>query len=172
MNIIIEQSKEAALDIQTLKSHLRIEHNHEDAYLDEIIGMATCILEGCIHKPILEKKYKCVFYGGERRPYKVEIPIGCVNKIVSVKEEPDGKELQFFVDTEGERTYVLTEPSKSSVEIVYSAGMTCEASKVPKDIKYAILQISKNIYDCCEQNPLESENVKQIINSYRTILLN
>jgi uncharacterized phiE125 gp8 family phage protein len=175
MNIIIEQPKEAVIDLQILKYHLRIDHEHEDLYLKEIIGMATEILENNIGKPILRKKYKYIFYGEERRPRKIMIPTECVDTIISVKNIIDKKnksDARFFIETEGGKTYVITGYFKYPIEIIYLAGMTGRPSKIPRDLKYAVLQMSKSIYDCSEENILESECTKRIINGYRTISIN
>jgi uncharacterized phiE125 gp8 family phage protein len=172
MNIVIEQPKETVIDIRVLKSHLRIEHEYEDPYLKEILGMATEILENNIGQPILKKKYKYVYYGGKRWPCKIDIPIGCVNDVLSVKIISNGKtknDAQFFAETRGGRTYVTVGYSRSPVEIIYSAGITGKASKAPKDLQYAVLQIARGIYDCSEKDVLESGHIKQIINSYRPI---
>lgn len=54
-------------------------------------------------------------------------------------------------------------------EIVFYAGITDEAEGVPIDLKYAILQIAKNMYECNDENILNSHYVQHIVKSYKQI---
>jgi uncharacterized phiE125 gp8 family phage protein len=177
MNIIIEQSKKQALDINILKAHLRIEHDHEDEYLNSIIGMATEILENSIEKPILKKKYRYVCYCNEfTSVWRIPIPVREVREILSVQKLQSRKKdkpehIKYSVEMNYDTTVLITNWSACPLEIRYSAGMTNNPSKIPKCLQFVILQIAKNIYECSEENILESEYVKHIIDANRTLTI-
>jgi hypothetical protein len=137
MITVVTKPAENVLDIQFLKSHLRIEHDHEDEYLKILIDTATEILERKICVSIIKKKYK---YSGP--PLKIP-PIQPVIEICSTSE----------------------------TEIYFYAGIADSRANVPADIVYAVLQIAKNMYECSDENILESMYVKHIINSYRNMKL-
>ncbi|MDR0942313.1 MAG: head-tail connector protein [Holosporales bacterium] len=185
MNTIIEQSKSPALELSVLKAHLRIAHDHEDDYLKTVINMATEILETNIEKPILKKKYRYVHYNDEFvSSRRITLPVREVRGIISVKELPpvaavkeplpDRKndKVSYRVLNDNDRTIIVTNGSKRPIEIKYAAGMTGNADKIPKDLQFAILQIAKNIYECSEEDVLESKYIKHIVNSHRTLSIN
>lgn len=175
MNIIINQSKKQALDIETLKSHLRIDHEHEDSYLREIISMATDILEKNIEKPILKKTYRYIFHADEFvSTRKITIPVSQVHSLLSVRKimnERRSEEIQYTVKNYNDKTAIITNGSKYPIEIKYIAGITDDENEIPKDLQFAILQIAKNIYECSEEDVLESKYIKHIINTNRTLSL-
>lgn len=170
-NIIMKESKQKALDINVLKAHLRIDYDHEDNYLNEIISMATDILEKNIEKPILVKIFKYIQYNSEfTSTKKIFLPLNNVKEILSVKALGLGHDqLRYTVENYNGKTVIITNGSRYPIEIIYSAGMTEKFNEIPKDLQFAILQISKNIYECSEEDVLESKYIKHIINSNRTL---
>ncbi|MDR0552690.1 MAG: head-tail connector protein [Holosporales bacterium] len=137
MITIVTKPTESVLNIQFLKSHLRIEHDHEDEYLKILIDTATEILEKKICISIIKKKYK---YSG---PPTKELPFQPVIEICDQTEN----------------------------ETYFYAGIADSSANVPADIMYAVLQIAKNMYECNDENILESMYVKHIINSYRKMTI-
>lgn len=176
MNIIIQQSDKQALDIKILKEHLRIEHNHEDNYLNEIISMATDILEKNIEKPILKKTYRYTFFDNELiSSTRIQIPVSHVITIISVQKVINDKEkegIQYSIENERDKTWIITNGTRFPIEITYTAGITDKEEEIPKDLQFAILQIAKNIYECSEEDVLESKYIKHIINSNRMLYIN
>jgi uncharacterized phiE125 gp8 family phage protein len=176
MNTIIEQSKNSVVDLPILRAHLRIEHDHEDVYLKEIIEIATEILEKNIGKAILKKKYKYIFQGNNLQALqKIEIPMGCVANILSIKKiiSKENKEnIPFSIENRGGKTVVLTGGSRYPIEIMYRAGLANAPLKIPRDLRYAVLQIAKNIYDCSEEDILKSDYIRRVIDNYRNVSIN
>ena len=176
MNLIIKQSDKQVLELKILKEHLRIDHNHEDIYLKEIISMATDILEKNIEKPILKKTYCYTFYGNDLISTQcIPIPLSHVIKVLSVQKiinEKNKENVSYSVRNERGKTFVITNGIKFPIEITYTAGITDKKEEIPKDLQFAVLQIAKNIYECSEEDVLESKYIKHIINSNRTLYIN
>lgn len=59
--------------------------------------------------------------------------------------------------------------SNKNEEIIYEAGITDDESEVPIDLKYAILQIAKSMYECNDEDVLKSHYIKHVINNYKQI---
>lgn len=175
MNIIIKPSDKQVLDIKILKKHLRIEHDHEDVYLKEVIDMATDILEKNIEKPILIKTYKYIFQSDDFFSTKqIPLPVTQVKNIISVKKIlncTQKEKIKFAVKINRDKTFVITNGTKLPIEIIYEAGITNNETEIPKDLSFAVLQIAKNIYECSEEDVLESKYIKHIINSNRTLYI-
>ncbi|MDR1034772.1 MAG: head-tail connector protein [Holosporales bacterium] len=176
MNFIIESPKFQIIELAELKRHLRIEHDYEDEYLNKNIEMATSILENYIERPILKKKYKYLVYCNDnKRPYKIELPVRDVNLILSVKQKSLRgicKRITFSVDMDRDRTFILINEAKYPIEIKYSAGLIERPAEVPGDLRYAILQIAKNIYSCNNEDILASDCIKNIVDKYRRVTIN
>jgi uncharacterized phiE125 gp8 family phage protein len=173
MNIIIKKHKNQALSLDTLKAHLRIDHDHEDSYLKTIIDIATEIIENNIEKPILEKTYKYTHYSDElSSSKKILLPTRLVRKVVSVRRIQSNGNSEAFSHTTvtcGDRTVIVTGGSKYPIEIKYTAGLTDNVLEIPDDLVLAILHISKNIYECSEADILESKYIKHIVNAHRPL---
>ena len=176
MNIIVKQSEKQALDLNILKQHLRIEHEHEDNYLKEVISMATDILEKNIEKPILVKTYRYTFHNDEYVSTKrIPLPVSHVNSIVSVQKVVSNdlrENISFAIEYMRDKAYIITNGTTFPIEITYTAGITNTVEEIPKDLQFAILQIAKNIYECSEEDILESKYIKRIINSNRALYIN
>ena len=173
MNIIIENSVTKTIDLSFLKAHLRIEHEHEDEYLNTIIDSASEIVENNTEQSILKKKYRLTTnksaFSTNR---KIEIPIAPVLEVCSVKKitgRSTKEEVLFSIENVRDKMYVIPNKSWTQIEVEYYAGMTEKPEEIPKDIKYAILQIAKNMYECSDENILESQYVKHLIKVYKNI---
>ncbi|MDR1476489.1 MAG: head-tail connector protein [Holosporales bacterium] len=175
MNFIVEAAKFPVIGLAELKWHLRIEHDHEDEYLIKNIEMATSMLENHIECSIIKKKYKFVIHcEKEGSPGRIALPMREVDDILSVKQKLSSdnlKSISFSIDTDRDRTFVLINDTKFPIEIEYTAGAIEQAHEIPGDLRYAVLQIAKNIYSCRDEDILESIYVKNIINKYRSAAL-
>jgi hypothetical protein len=52
-------------------------------------------------------------------------------------------------------------------ETIFTAGIAETQEMVPIDLKYAVMQISKNMYENNDENILESKYIKHIVNNYK-----
>lgn len=175
MNLIIDHGKNHVIDLKTLKAHLRIDHDHEDDYLKNIIEMATEILENSIGESMLQKIYKYTYYNDEYfSTKKIELPTRHVVEVKSVRKSSknDKRELPYSVQNFRDKTNVIINDTKYPVEIQYLAGMTNNRDELPKDLKYAVLQIAKSIYDCSDNDIFESKYMTHIMNSHRNFSIN
>jgi uncharacterized phiE125 gp8 family phage protein len=176
MNFTIEPSKSQIIELAELKEHLRIEHDYEDEYLNKNIEMATSVLENYIERPILKKKYKCLIYCDDKeRPCRIELPVRDVDLILSVKQKlPSGRRnrIKFSIDTDRDRTFILVNETKYPIEIKYIAGLIERPHEVPGDLRYAALQIAKNIYSCNNEDILASDCIKIVVDKYKRVTIN
>ncbi|MDR1234133.1 MAG: head-tail connector protein [Holosporales bacterium] len=173
MNIIIEPSKIQILELDALKAHLRIDHEHEDDYLRHIIEIATSILESYIEQPILKKKYRYIAYRDNMSsPRMVELPMRYVDHIISVESKfpiCDGRKMDFSIIVESNKTFVVSNTSKYPIEIIYTAGVIDNYDEIPRDLQYVSLQIARSIYICSDEDIFGSAYIKSIIDKYRNI---
>ncbi|MDR1391122.1 MAG: phage head-tail connector protein [Holosporales bacterium] len=177
MNTIIKHCSKQVVKTSLLKAHLRIDNDHEEEYLKEIIEIATNILEQNIEKSILKKAYRYIYFGSKLpSSERITLPLAQVKEVLSVKRLliDKGKSLPipYTTETFNEKTTIITNSSRYPTEIKYVAGITDKEDEIPKDLQFAILQIAKNIYECSEESILESSYVKHVIDSNRTLTIN
>lgn len=152
-NLIIKSPTNLAISINQLKAHLRIMHNYDDEYLKNIVNMATNILENKISDSILTKTYKYTF---DMLSNIVKLPIRSINEIISVTS--NGNSVPFKIKDKGE---LLLDNVVNNINVIYTAGITNDPKYIPLDLQYAILEISKNIYE---------QNVNDLFGSVRDTL--
>ena len=168
INLIIKNSDKLIINLDLLKSHLRIANNYEDDYLKTIINTATCTLENILELSILYKTYKYIV-NNHNVHYSIVLPIKNVNIIQSITDS-DNNNVQFETNNKYEIN-LRNINNKFPINIQYIAGFTDNTEEIPNDIKLSILQISKNIYDNSEENILDSKYIQSVINKYKQINL-
>ena len=167
-NLVIISPQQPIISIALLKYHLRIAHDHEDTYLNNIIDIATEILERELQESFLIKTFKYVYFT-KINFSNIKIPVNNVKEIISVRSIPKNIDLPYslFLDSNS----ISIKQMDCPVEIIYSAGLTNDINQIPKDFKLAVLQIAKSIYDNSEENILESKFIKNLIQYYKPLNL-
>ena len=168
MNLIIKDSNKQVIDLDILKSHLRIAHNHEDIYLTNIINTATGILENNLELSLLYKTYKYVI-SNYNMHYPVTLPIKNVQSIESVNDD-ENNNISFNTNNKYEIN-INDLGIYSTINVKYIAGFTNNIEEIPRDLKLSVLQISKNIYDNSEDYILDSKYIQNVIYKYRHLNL-
>lgn len=170
-NIVIEPARGLVVELPLLKSHLRIAHEHEDDYLKNIIEMATDILEHKISESILEKTFRYIYYPKVDMREMIDLPYRHIIKILSVNNYNEAIPIRYRSSCDNGVWRIQADQRDFPIEILYKAGLICTPERVPCDLKFAVLQIAKNIYECSEEDVLESKYIKDIIRSYRSLNL-
>ncbi len=168
INLIIKNAEKQVITLDILKSHLRIAHNYEDEYLNNIIDTATGVLESNLELSILYKTYKYVI-SNYNINYPITLPIKNVKNIEIVVDSVNNQ-LSFETNAKCEVKLNST-IGKLPINIEYIAGFTNNTEEIPKDLKLSVLQISKNIYDNSEDYVLDSKYIQNIIQKYKQLHL-
>ncbi|MBQ9440837.1 MAG: phage head-tail connector protein [Alphaproteobacteria bacterium] len=167
INLIIKNNEKQVITLDILKSHLRIAHNYEDEYLNNIIDTATGVLESNLELSILYKTYKYVI-SNYNINYPITLPMRNVNSIRSVVDSTNNS-LSF--NNNNCEIKLDGTIGKLPISIEYIAGFTNNTEEIPKDLKLSVLQISKNIYDNSEDYVLDSKYIQNIIQKYKQLHL-
>jgi uncharacterized phiE125 gp8 family phage protein len=175
MVTVIEQATENIVSTDEVKNHLRILHNDEDEYISEIVAMSTEIIEKDIGKSILKKKYKYIvqpsIFVHSFCVTKVPIsPLIMINSISKNLPSQQNEEIHDFkIEKRGEDDYIKFKSSLYPVEIIFEAGIAKHSQEVPSDLKYAVLQVAKSVYEGEDARVFsENQSIKSIINNYRS----
>lgn len=168
MNLIIKESNKQVIDLDILKAHLRIAHDHEDIYLTNIINTATGILENNLEFSLLYKTYKYVI-SNYNVNYPITLPMKNIKSIESVNDDKNNN-ISFNTNNKHEIT-INNNSNYSTINIKYIAGFTSNIEEIPKDLKLSVLQISKSIYDNSEDYILDSKYIQNVIHKYKSLNL-
>ncbi len=164
-NITLSKNIPMVIDVNTLKAHLRIEHDYEDEYIKSVIKMATGIIESQLSISMLIKEYQLSCYPTACDGlHKVKLPIRNIVEITNVSQ--DNKPIKYEIQRNNSELLLFQVSSDDPVLINYKAGISDCLQHIPDEFKFAVLQIAKNIYDCSEENILESKYIKNIIQHY------
>ena len=164
--------------IKTVKEYLNIAHDAENDTLILLIVAARRVVENMIRKSIINRTLLAKFQGMER---SYPLPMGPVNSITSVKSVVDGVETVLTDGTgynsygyEYDKTIKVTNYSTATtgnaipeVHVVYTAGMGATASAVPSNVRLAILEQIKFMYESKDEfdriSSQSSSNAKEMI---------
>ena len=167
INLIVKNSENQIINLDILKSHLRIADNNEDEYLRTIIDSATDILENNLELSMLYKTYKCVIHD-----YSINYPITLpIRNIRTVYKVFDSENNELIFDNNKCKITINNNINNLPINIQYIAGFTNNIEEIPKDLKLSVLQISKNIYDNNEDYIIDSKYIQTVINKYKQVIL-
>lgn len=177
MLVIQEQTNIPIVSVDEFKNHLRILHDDEDKYIERLLFTSTSIIEKNIGKSIVKKLYKqivrpsmCIISSS-----KIWLAVGpliavkSVAKLISptLKEEIKNFILEFTEFDE----YIKFQSSLYPIEIIFYAGMCHSEKEVPEDIRYAILQIARNLYEGNDEHVLDIPYIKSILKQHKNLAL-
>jgi uncharacterized phiE125 gp8 family phage protein len=164
MLTILENSNKQSVNLQLLKSYLRIEYDDEDKDLRFAIETATGAVEHLIGKSIMRKKYEYTSDGlRSAGQATLDLPMGPVIQIESAIYKTTHQAVE-LLDQSLDR--IRFSSRDSPVTITYLAGMYENPDHVPPDMKFAIMQVAKNIYEG-KDDIFDSKYINIIANTYR-----
>ncbi len=152
-NIILSKNIQAVIGTGILKAHLRICHNHEDEYLKTIIKMATGIVEAKLAKSIIIKEYQLSYYPTHSNAHcKIKLPIRNILNVINVMQGET--HIDYVLHREYNEISLIPKTYEVPITIHYKAGMSDDIQCIPEELKYKILCVAKNIYDCIDDRQI------------------
>lgn len=133
------------VSLKTAKQYLRIDHNHDDEIIKDMIDIATISAENYIGIKIIKVDWKMTIY--DYLPNQINL---VHNPIISIKyfkiEKTNGEnsyllDNSFFINKQKlilKNNYLI-----KKVEILYNCGFT----EIPVPIKQGILEHMAKLYD-------------------------
>lgn len=152
-NIILSKNTPMVIGTDLLKSHLRIAHNHEDEYLKAVIGMATGIVETRLAISIIIKEYQLSYYPLTNNTCcKIRLPIRNIINIIDVTQ--GNVRMDHVLHREHNEISFVPKTCDVPIIINYKAGISDDIQCIPAELKYKILCVAKNIYDCSDDKQI------------------
>lgn len=161
--------------VAELKSHLRIEHEIEDTYLQNLIRTATEYIENELQQALIQRTYvyECSKITAKDDLRFVQLPMGPVLEVLSVEQKKlDDARI-------GLRRYVLQDdrillPSAlmNPIIVTYRAGFGVYPKHIPAPIKQAILMVAGECYENRQGFSMQkSAFFQDLLSPYRRIRL-
>lgn len=160
-NIILSKNIPMVIGINILKSHLRIAHNHEDEYLEAIIKMATGIVETKLATSIITKEYQLLCYPTAKNTHcKVKLPIRNILSITNVTQ--NDLPIDYVLNREHNEISFIAKTDNAPITINYKAGISDNVQCISEELKYRILCIAKDIYDCSDEKQVAEHHYVEL----------
>lgn len=135
-----------AVSLTEIKAHLRLDHSHEDDYLQMLIRAMTTLVEEYTDKSLLTKTWQLVHRrkaGIVGEEQLIELPHGPIQAITSVQHVMAGQKRKvlrhFSIDQEGQITRIAISSSYEVLEITYKSGFGDVPHHVPAALRQAII---------------------------------
>jgi uncharacterized phiE125 gp8 family phage protein len=170
----------APVSLSLIKTHLRLNHTHEDEYLIHSIDVVGQILENHIGQSLLEQTWQYVWHNpidglppisamGEVATFPLPFPpVQDVLFIQAVFPGGKSKEIKRHrLIHQGSRALLTVTANHPILQIQYVAGMAKIPSDLPPPIIQALLHMVAHLYEY-RQNPDIAENpmLSQLLTPY------
>lgn len=170
----------APVSLSLVKTHLRLNHTHEDEYLIHSIEVAGQILENYIGQSLLEQTWQYVWHNpidglppispmGEVATFPLPFPP--VQEVLFIQAVfPGGKNKdikRYRLIHQGSRALLTVTAIHPILQINYVAGVAKTPSDLPAPIIQALLHMIAHLYEY-RQNPDVAENpmLSQLLQPY------
>lgn len=167
---ILSVATQEIFDLPFIKTYLRISHNYDDIWIDELINSAICSAENFLRKTILPTKIKMRF----DKIYNSEIilhssPITQIIEILGYKPSEESISKDSFL-LQNEQIIFKNLPKFEYLTVEYIAGYI-NPNNVPKTIKQGMMLHIAEMYDSRGITSAISIEVQKLYQPYRKILL-
>ncbi|GHS91557.1 hypothetical protein AGMMS49949_02140 [Alphaproteobacteria bacterium] len=172
---LIESSSVLAVSLKRVKEYLRIDHDEEDDFLQELIQTATALVEQDLGRSLLNKVWKKKISGACLRSgaLNIALPFPPLLKVIAVNALDKGGKtkpvLRYIIELEHAIPEITLSTNAHAVEVIYQAGYGERASDVPANLSLAVLLVVANLYEDREGEgggPL-APKIQAILKPYR-----
>jgi uncharacterized phiE125 gp8 family phage protein len=176
---LLKQAPILLIALHELKHHLRIEHTHDDTYLESTIQAATQMVENYIGRSLLSKQWRKIWTcqgastngGMEVIPLSFP-PVVDVESIVHVHSEFQKIQARRYRLIPGEQPTLEVYTTAPHVEITYKAGYGDYPDQVERPLRQAILLCASDLYENRTQYALEANSaLMALLYPYRVLRL-
>ena len=172
MQQAIELFKKYENDIVSLKNtkqYLRIDHNHDDEIIKDMIDIATVSAENYIGIKIIKSDWKITIY--DYLPSQINLIHNPVLSIKSFKIEKTNGETSYLLDNayfiNKQKLILKHHYSTKKAEILYNCGF----AETPIPIKQGILEHVAKLYDLRGSDHSMPLAAKSLYQSYKIVRL-
>ncbi len=149
------------------KTHLRIDHTHEDPLIQSLIITSRLHIEAALGLALITQSWSYTLDRWPRQP-RINLPMRPVQAIAHVKIWSAGGESEilppdaFFLDGQGLPARLVwqgnatpPDPQRTAngIEIAYTAGFGAAPADVPETIRHALLLLAAHWYE--NREPIE-----------------
>jgi uncharacterized phiE125 gp8 family phage protein len=173
---MIKQPEAKVVSLEEVKTHLRLDHDYEDSYLEVIIDAATNFIENYIGRSLICRTYKSVTFRENAKTLLQSIALFMpplieiveVNRVITEKHKVSIK--RFCVNANDAIPHLECSADYPTVEIIYKTGYGQNACDVPQDIRHAILLQIAEFYEKRENiEGVPASLIQNILQPYRVL---
>lgn len=150
---ILEKAEIFPVSLEETKTHLRIDHKEEDAYLEHLIETATEHVQDYLNRSLLQQKifYKACGQFREDGLLEIRLPrptIISIESVVGIRGELGRysiKRFHLLHETVSPRLIAYT--TDPVLEVTYYSGYGLYPKHIPAPVKHGVLQFIAELYE-------------------------
>lgn len=175
----IESANTLSVSLAKVKSHLRIEHDEEDALLKLFIKAATNLVENETGKSLITKVFvkRCAAEKNTSGYTRIKLEQPPLVQIISVAEILKNNETRpikkYLVEWDDTSPCVLVNNHFMNIEVIYEAGYGNKPSMIPADLRQAILMLVGEMYEnrTAESSIENNSLIRNLLSKHKIISL-
>ena len=174
MLTVLEAAAHPAIDLEIVKTSLRIDGPDDDAFLTHLIAAGTDLIESHIGKILVEKTLQWQPPPQPQREYSIPLPVGPVRTLKAVHRVLNGQ-----VDDEPlacRLVHTLRAPvvmchCSYPVAVIYTAGYGTHTTHVPPGLQLALLTLVTHLFEHRATPQEIPQQIHTLLRHYRSIHL-
>jgi uncharacterized phiE125 gp8 family phage protein len=176
---LLKQAPILLIALHDLKHHLRIDHSHDDTYLESTIQAATQMVENYVGRSLLSKQWKKTWgcQSSEKEEGLEAIPLSFppvieIDSIAHVHSAFQKVQAKRYRVIPGDQPILEIYTTAPQVEVIYKAGYGDYPEQVDRVLKQSILLCAADLYENRTHYQIETNSaLMALLHPYRVLRL-
>ncbi len=173
MYTCIEEGDGLSISLHHIKSHLRLDSNLEDDYLEKLIKTATKSIENYLQRSLILKTWKCLIPNQNSVTiHNIKLyhpPLFNILNVCEILSETEKRTIKRYTLTPHTHIPTLSVYGKS-IEVTYKAGYGENYLNIPEPLQQAITLLVGEMFEKrVECVDVVNESVKFLLQPYRIL---
>ncbi len=165
---LLEKSKTNFITLKQAKQYLRIEHNHDDEMIQDMLEMVLIAAENYIGLALQPASWKMIIY--DELPSVIKFDHAPIVRVSQFKLYRNNEVIEFtnyLLDQSAEKIHLRRHYAIEKVEIIYHVGY----EKLPAPIKQGMLEHLVRLYDLRGSDQSLPVAAKSLYQAYKRVRL-
>ena len=140
--------------IHEIKNHLRLDHSHDDSYLESLISVATAMVEEYCGQSLLIKKWRQISQHDMTKGVAGEIikiflrypPLVDIESVFILDEKGQHKQTKrYYLNQKGTIPFIEIGASGRAIEVTYTSGYGVYPANINPTLRHSVLLVASQL---------------------------